>query len=426
MPEKLYSILKPGDTVTLKTLGIVADDLTGAMDSSGYFASCGFNTLVVLDVGFPAKTELVVVNTNSRSDNGRVASEKVRLAIKSLAGRFVYKKCDSTLRGNVAVELAVAFEELHSEKAIVAPAFPALGRTTVGGNLLVDGVSVTKTQFADDPVSPVKEANIPRLLQQSTKHKIGCIPIELIHSGAEGVYRQISKMSEEIIVCDVTEQFHLSCIAKAAFLAEDRWLLCGSGGLARELHIFLPLRGTGRMASSNIPPGPVLIVVGTRNSLTAKQLLKAREELGVTILNLDSEQLVNDETCSSAMRELVSESIELLRQGKSVILSSTFSRYVPALKQLMSGIMAELVANILLGQKVAGLFLSGGDTAVEICRALSVVAIQVRGEVEPGIPAGELVGGKYEGMRVVTKAGGFGTEVTIVKSISYLEKGKLE
>ena len=411
--------------MTAKTLGIVADDLTGAMDSSGHFAGRGFNTVVILDPGFSSTAEIVVVNTNSRADDARTASAKVRQAVKTLSGRVVYKKIDSTLRGNIGVELEAAIEVLGSKKAILAPAFPAVGRTTVGGILLVNGVSVTDTQFADDPISPIKEANIPRLLEQSTKRKVGFVPVELIDAGTEVLYRQISQMSEQIIVCDVTEQPHLACIAKAAVLAGGCWLLCGSGGLARELHLFVALPEARRAASANLPSGPALIVVGTQNKVAASQLLKARDELIIPILNLDVEQLARDTAHSEFIKHMVSEATHLLSQGKSVVLSSTFSQYVPALKQSIGTVLAELVSGILATQKIAGLFLSGGDVAMEICRMLSVTAIQLRGEVEPGIPAGELVGGISGGVRVVTKAGGFGTEVAIAKSISYLEKGEL-
>ena len=69
--------------------------------------------------------------------------------------------------------------------------------------------------------------------------------------------------------------------------------------------------------------------------------------------------------------------------------------------------------------------MSGGDIAIHACQQLCVSAIEVRGEIEPGLPAGELIGGQCDGMRVVTKAGGFGTEEAIVKSIEYLERGTL-
>ncbi|MBM4448454.1 MAG: hypothetical protein FJ015_04355 [Chloroflexi bacterium] len=87
--------------------------------------------------------------------------------------------------------------------------------------------------------------------------------------------------------------------------------------------------------------------------------------------------------------------------------------------------MAEMVAGILTSHRFAGLFLSGGDIALEVCRRLQASAIQVNGEVEPGVPAGELIGGQFPGMRIVTKAGGFGTEAAMVKSIVYLERGSV-
>ena len=412
--------------MTVRTLGIIADDLTGAMDSSGYFASRGFSTIVILDPDFPSTADVLVINTNSRADDTNTASEKVRQAVRSLVGRVVYKKIDSTLRGNIGAELESAMEELACDKAIVAPAFPSVGRTTVAGILLVNGVSVTETQFAHDPMSPAKESHIPSLLEQSTKRQAGCVAVEDIDAGPEFLYRNISEMPQDIVVCDVTTQSHLTCIVQAAVLAEGHWLLCGSGGLARELHLFLTKApSVKRTKPESLLCGPALVVVGTRNQVTASQLLKARDELGLPILNLAVEHLNQEDVTSAEIRRIIEEADRFLGQGRSMVLSSTFSQYMPALKQSLPAVMAEVVAGILDSQKIAGLFLSGGDIAVAVCRKLSVSAILVHGEVELGVPAGELIGGQGQGMRVVTKAGGFGTEAALVESMPYLEKGYL-
>jgi len=412
--------------VATKKLGIVADDLTGAMDSSGYFAHQGLNTVVILDPNFSSDADVVVINTNSRAEDPDTARKKIKQAVRSLAGRVVYKKIDSTLRGNIGVELEAAMEELACEKAIVAPAFPAVGRTTVAGVLLVNGVSVAETQFAHDPISPVKESHIPTLLERTTKRRVGCVAIEDINVESESLYRKVSGMPQDVVVCDVTEQSHLTGIVQAAALAKGRWLLCGSGGLARELHLLLPkVSRASRTKPSSLPSGPALVVVGTRNQVVANQLLKARDKLGLPILNLGIEHLSDEDVASGRVGSIVEEAVRLLDQGRGVALSSTFSQYVPALKRSIPAILAEVVASILASRKFAGLFLSGGDIAVEVCRRLSVSAISVHGEVEPGIPAAELIGGQYQGMRVVTKAGGFGTEEALVKSVSYLEKGHL-
>ncbi len=176
-----------------------------------------------------------------------------------------------------------------------------------------------------------------------------------------------------------------------------------------------PLKPSGR------PPGPALAVVGTRNQVAAKQLRKAQDALGFPILSLGRDHLGRGD---EGIARIAVEAAQLLTEGKGVAISGTLSPYIPELKAVPA-VMAEATRQILSSGKFGGLFLSGGDIAVEVCRCLSVAAISVLGEVEPGVPAGELLGGRFQGMRVVTKAGGFGTEEALVKSILYLEKGYL-
>ena len=409
-----------------QALGIIADDLTGAMDSSSHFASLGLSTAVILDSSFPLTADVVVINTDSRADNVNTAREKIRQAVKRLTGRIVYKKIDSALRGNIGVELREIIEGLAAEKVIVAPAFPAVGRTTRGGTMLVDGIGVAETQFASDPVSPVKESHIPSLLEHSIQCPIGCVPVEHIDAGPEALYHEIIGMSQVILVCDVIAQPQLNCIAKAAALAKGCWLLCGSGGLSRELHFLLTRVPVVRKTlPSNLLPGPVLAVVGTRNQVTAGQLLEARDKLGLPILNLEVERIKQKDISPAVVVQIVDEADRLLSQGRGLAISSVFSQYVATLQQSVAATMAEVVVAILASRKFAGVFLSGGDIATEVCRRLSVSAILVHGEIEPGVPAGKLIGGQNQGIRIVTKAGSFGTETALIKSMLYLEKGNL-
>ena len=407
-------------------LGIVADDLTGAMDSSGYFARMGLSTEVVLEADHSSDADVIVVTTSSRAEQPDVARESVRQAVRRMAGRTVYKKIDSTLRGNIGVELLAAMEEAGCEKAIVAPAFPAVGRTTRNGVLLVDGVPVAETQFANDPVSPVSESHIPTLLEETTGRRIRCLGIERIETGIETLYDEINGTTDDVVVCDIEEQSHLQSIVRAAALAKGRWLLCGSGGMARELHHLL-----GGKVESEQPPsaglsnGPALAVIGSRNQVVVSQIEKGESQLQVPVLSLQVEHLQQGNGSSGEVSRVVREANRLLAQGKSLVLTSALSQYVPDLKWTIPPALAEAVENIVSSHKLGGLFLSGGDIAVAVCRRLSVSAIRVRGEVEPGIPAGEAIGGQSDGTRVVTKAGGFGTADALVKSIMYLEKGYL-
>lgn len=413
--------------MTANKLGIVADDLTGAMDSSGYFASLRFTTVVVLNSALSNDATVLVNTTNSRAEAPEVARERVRLAMQNMAGRVVYKKIDSTLRGNIGRELQAAAEVTKSQKVIVAPAFPLAGRTTVDGILLVGGIPVAHTQFARDPISPIRESSIPSLLEKSLNVKIGRVSVAEIETRMEVLKDTISNKREDILVCDVLEQSHLTNIAKAAMLVGGQWLLCGSGGLARELHLFLDnaIKVEKKQQVGEKIDGPALIIVGTRNQVTANQLLKARDILDIPILNLEVERLNVQNILSGGLEDILKVTNRLISKGKGLVVSSTFSRFVPALKRDLVGIMAEIVAVILAPGRFAGMFLSGGDVAVEICQRLGVSGIQVHGEIEPAVPAGTVIGGRYGGMRLVTKAGGLGTEEAVIKSIIYIERGEL-
>jgi uncharacterized protein YgbK (DUF1537 family) len=87
--------------------------------------------------------------------------------------------------------------------------------------------------------------------------------------------------------------------------------------------------------------------------------------------------------------------------------------------------LADIAERLLKGHRISGLFLSGGDVAWEVCRRLGLSPISVLGEVEPGVPAGVAERTDGSRMRIVTKAGGFGTKDVIVKSLPFLECGEV-
>ena len=416
--------MSPAPDRAAQRLGIVADDLTGAMDSSGHFAAMGLSTEVVLDPRYAPDSDVVVITTNSRADPPDVAREAVRRAVRRLPGRTVYKKIDSTLRGNIGVELRAAMRETACTRAIVAPAFPAVGRTTLDGVLLVDGIPVAETQFASDPVSPVSESHIPTLLARSTGHRAGLLHAGQMEASPETLHRHIEGMPDDVVVCDATEQRHLRTIVEAAALAGTRWLLCGSGGMARELHYLLGDAPTRERKSPADPSErPSLTVVGTRNPVTADQLQKAVAALGLAVVELDVERLRENGDASGEADRVAAEAGQLIDAGKSVALTCAFSRHVPGLEEAIPLALATAAQRIAASHRLGGLFLSGGDIAVAVCDRLSVSAIRVHGEVEPGIPAGQVTGGRADGMRVVTKAGGFGTPDAVLRSMEYLERG---
>jgi uncharacterized protein YgbK (DUF1537 family) len=203
-------------------------------------------------------------------------------------------------------------------------------------------------------------------------------------------------------------------------LSAGNWLLCGSSGLAREVKLMTSVH-RDKSAAKKDDNGAVLVVVGSRNDRSAEQLALAKERLGLPVLNLEVAGL-RRARAAETVKNIVAEADILLRDGKGLVLSAASSHYVAGLKEIIPTVMAEAVAGILDLKKFTGVFLTGGDIAGAVCRRLSASAIEVQGEVAPGIPVGELVGGPWQGMGVGTKAGGFGSLEALVESITYLRE----
>src|SRR5215207_7344578 len=113
-------------------VAIIADDLTGAADTGVQLVRAGYRTAVFFRATEVIADDLgaVAFDTDSRTMPAGFAAKRVLDAAHSVRGaRIVCKKLDSTLRGNVAAELAAVSGVLHPDCVIVAPAFPAAGRT---------------------------------------------------------------------------------------------------------------------------------------------------------------------------------------------------------------------------------------------------------------------------------------------------------
>ncbi|MBN9657668.1 MAG: hypothetical protein J0H49_05785 [Acidobacteria bacterium] len=138
----------------------LADDLTGALE-----AGARFRDSVVLLKPRPDRPESVIVmDTESRHLAPDVAAFRLLGAMENVVSDIVYKKTDSTLRGNIGAEFKALLGAYPESTICYVPAYPELGRTVRGGVLLVDGVPVHQTSFARDPLNPVTESHISRVL----------------------------------------------------------------------------------------------------------------------------------------------------------------------------------------------------------------------------------------------------------------------
>ena len=101
----------------------------------------------------------------------RHASRGIVERLCTPAGEICIKKIDSTLRGNVAAETLAAMHALGRANAIIVPAFPAQGRTVVGGMVHVNGVPLPQTGFARDALSPPPLAPLDQVFRAAAPRR---------------------------------------------------------------------------------------------------------------------------------------------------------------------------------------------------------------------------------------------------------------
>ncbi len=131
---------------------VIADDLAGAADCASACAADGRGALVILGDAETSDADVVAIDANTRNRTEAEAAAEMKRLVRAHAGagRILFRKIDSTLRGHVAAELAATLEARRETMrgrpvAVFAPAFPAQGRTMREGKLLVDGVPLAET-----------------------------------------------------------------------------------------------------------------------------------------------------------------------------------------------------------------------------------------------------------------------------------------
>jgi uncharacterized protein YgbK (DUF1537 family) len=382
---------------------IVADDLTGAADAGVQFVRAGYRTAVVFHgEAAPADVDAVSFDTDSRNMPAGFAAKRVVDVARDIRGaRVVYKKLDSTLRGNVAAELSAASGASGREHAIVAPAFPDAGRTTVRGIQLVRGVPVDETEMRDDPQTPVREAHVPTLLAGAFS-SVGTL-------GAEDVVDpervRLALEENECVVADAECYSDLKALVRAV-PDPARVLWAGSAGLAYAIGSVYPGFRAGDVGERRAPARPVLVVVGSLSSVAREQVRRLVEEYGDVSVEAVGEDAVEPARVALSGRTcaVVHSPEQKNASGEAVI-------------ETLAGVVGRFSEERLFG----GLIMTGGATAVGVARRLGATGVELEGEVEMGVPVGTLIGPRP--YPVVTKAGGFGGPDTLVEAVQALAQG---
>ncbi|WP_337015148.1 D-threonate kinase [Leclercia sp. AS011] len=391
---------------------VIADDFTGANDAGVSLALSGKKVSVAFQTPFTGDTDALVINSDSRALGASEAAEKLtRYADEIDGAKWLVKKIDSTLRGNPGAEVAALLRLSGQRQAIIAPAFPAAGRTTQNGICLVKGVPVTETEFASDPKTPVRHAHIAAVLAEQTALTSLVVNPAQLTVALQG--------DAQLVIVDAQSDDELDQIINAAFACEERPLLVGSAGLCDAL--------ARRLAT----PRQLLAVIGSMSEIAQEQIQRVRSQRNVSRVLIDINDVFNH-----AMAGYEEQIAAALTAGQHCVVhtcADTQARHQidalcqqrglsrAALGETISAFLGELTRKVLEHHNPAALYVSGGDVAMAVASALGAQGFAIRGQVAQCVPFGRFLGCRWQGP-VMTKAGGFGTATTLLEVLHFIEE----
>ncbi|WP_099351418.1 four-carbon acid sugar kinase family protein [Fredinandcohnia onubensis] len=422
-------------------LAVIADDLTGANDTGVQFAKQGLNTTVLFSYTQLQPSHLtedvIVLNSDSRAiEAGKSYNIVFDLSsqLKQLGVSNVFKKIDSTMRGNIGPEIDAVMDAFDYKISFVVPAFPKSNRATINGQHFVNGVLLEKAEMAKDPASPVNESYLPKLVQKQSKRDVELITISHVRKGIDHLSNIMKELSlsdtSKIAIIDATTDEELEIIVKAAQALQEKYLWVGSAGIAS--HIFFEETQEEVINTTKVcDRDPVLVVAGSVNSITQQQIQVLKEKNNVAEIVISPEEFFFEDRRKLEIDRIVKESKALLDKGDLVVTTNRDQEVIGKVKDLQRELglsnfdvgntiaqsMGEIAGQLIESKKICGAVLTGGDIAGATCKELQGEGIRVIGEVEPGIPYGKLFGGLYDGIPLVTKAGAFGTEQALSKAL---------
>jgi uncharacterized protein YgbK (DUF1537 family) len=416
----------------------VADDLTGATDLALTLTREGLRTVQIngvpdahLDMG---EVDAVVVALKSRTtppDEAVTQSLAAADALRALgARRLMFKYCstfDSTDQGNIGPVAEALLAFAGGDLTVFCPAFPRAGRSIYNGYLFVNGVPIDESPMKDHPLTPMRDANLCRVLQRQTGLKVGLVGYADVDAGPEAVSGAIARERANggrALILDAISDDHLRHLGEAI---ADLPLITGGSGIAMGLPAAYLARGllpalTPPPVTIPAPAGRSIILAGSCSAATRGQVARAIAA-GMPSLRLDPLALAEGSVTTQTVLEWLAATPT---EGPALVYSSAEPEAVRAVQerlgtQAAGHIVEQLLARVAEALPARGysrFIVAGGETAGAVVGALGARVLRIGPEIDPGVPW--TVSLSAPPLALALKSGNFGTEDFFLKAWNML------
>jgi uncharacterized protein YgbK (DUF1537 family) len=432
-------------------LGCIADDFTGATDLANMLVKSGMRTVQTIGVppsAAPLQADAIVVALKSRTI---AAADAIAQSLEALAWlreqgcrQFFFKYCstfDSTDAGNIGPVAEALLDALGEQPgfSIACPAFPENGRTVFRGHLFVGDALLNESGMQNHPLTPMRDANLVRVLQRQTRGKVGLIRYDTIAAGAAAVREAIGQLRADgvrLAIADALSDRDLHVLGEAC---ADLPLVTGGSGIA--LGLPANFRRAALLAertdAAQLPriEGYAAVLAGSASQATNAQVAAWRGERTNSNTNSAANARPSfriDPLAVASGESVVEQALAFARSHlpEPVLIYATATpdevrRVQQALGVTEAGQLVEAtLAAIARGLREMGVrkfVVAGGETSGAVVQALEVKSLQIGAQIDPGVPATATIGAEPLGLAL--KSGNFGAVDFFSKALRQLEGG---
>jgi 3-dehydrotetronate 4-kinase len=298
---------------------------------------------------------------------------------------------------------------------IVCPAFPANKRTIYKGRLFVGDVPLDESSMRHHPLTPMKDADLVRVMQAQSRRKVGLVDYDTVRRGPEAIRARFAALEAEgtpIAVVDAIADEDLAALGAAC---RDLKLVTAGSGLALGLAPNF-VAASDEAAALPALGGHCAVLAGSCSAATLQQVAAmraARPSFAIDPLKLaDGEDLVG---------QALEWAAPLLADGPVLIHASAPPETVKAIQAKLgverAGTLVETalaaIAQGLVARGVRRLIVAGGETSGAVVKALAVKALRIGREIDPGVPWTQAEG---RPLALALKSGNFGTADFFLKA----------
>lgn len=423
-------------------LGAIADDVTGATDLALMIARQGMATVQTIGIpdaqqDYGGATAVVIALKSRNLPAGEAVRQSLaagRVLRQAGVAQVIFKYCstfDSTDQGNIGPVTDALMTQANTGFTIACPAFPTMGRTVYQGHLFVKDSLLSDSPMKDHPLTPMRDANLVRVLQRQTRRRVGLIPLTIVEQGVDALraaFRDVQQQGIQIAVIDACHDGHLLTLGAAC---ADLPLVTGGSGIGMGLceNFYQSGRLSCGSASSSdssaslvprwaAPAGRAVIFAGSCSQATREQIAVAIAA-GLPALAVTPQALATGELTAGQIRAFI------LDQGgakPALVYSSADPAEVAEAqarlgRERASALIEEAFAQTACALRDDGFrrfLIAGGETSGAIVAALGVTALAIGPEIDPGVPWTRSLNAPE--IALALKSGNFGARDFFVKA----------